>query len=75
MSSATTVTPVLPPRQLQVLRLVAQGLTDRQVGERLGISEETARNHLYRAGLKLGFHNRTHASVLALQYGLLEESA
>lgn len=62
----------LPTRQQQVLRLVAEGLTDRQVGERLGIAEGTARNHLYRAGLTLGFRNRTHAAVLAFEQGLLE---
>ncbi|WP_433731111.1 response regulator transcription factor [Actinoplanes sp. CA-051413] len=65
----------LPARQQQVLRLVAEGLTDRQVGERLGIAEGTARNHLYRAGQTLGFHTRTHAAVLAFEHGLLEAAA
>jgi DNA-binding CsgD family transcriptional regulator len=63
---------VLSERQQQVLRLVAEGLNDRQVGARLGIAEGTARNHLYRAGLILGSHHRAHAVHLARQQGLLD---
>ena len=62
----------LRPRQIEVLRLVSGGLTDRQAGEQLGISEGAARNHVYRASKLLGGRNRVHAVVLAHELGLLD---
>ncbi|NIH79157.1 helix-turn-helix transcriptional regulator [Amycolatopsis viridis] len=62
---------VLTPRERSVLELVAGGLTNRQVGERLYISEKTASVHLSRVMAKLGAGSRTEAVSLAHQRGLL----
>jgi DNA-binding CsgD family transcriptional regulator len=59
-------------REAEVLRLVALGLTNEQVGNVLGISWRTVKAHLYSAYRKLGARNRTHAVVLATFPELVE---
>jgi DNA-binding NarL/FixJ family response regulator len=59
----------LTERQLQILALVARGLTNRQVGEALGISELTVRNHMRAVLRKLHSRDRTQAVVTALSAG------
>ncbi len=61
----------LTPREHAVLELVAHGLTNRAVGERLFISEKTVSVHLSRAMAKLGASGRTEAVALAHSRGLL----
>ncbi len=61
----------LTPRELAVLELVAAGLTNRQVGERLYISQKTASVHLSRAMAKLGAANRTEVVSIAHDRGLI----
>ena len=70
-SADPTATPSRPvtERQLEVLTNVARGRTNRQIGEILGISEKTVRNHLRTISLKLSTSDRTHAVVLAIGYG------
>ncbi len=63
---------VLTPREQQVLSLVAEGLTNRQVGARLHISEKTASVHLSNLMGKLGASSRTEAVTLAHRKGLLQ---
>ncbi|MEV4312866.1 AAA family ATPase [Actinocrispum sp. NPDC049592] len=62
---------VLTPRELAVLELVARGLTNRQVGDRLYISQKTASVHLSRVMAKLGAANRTEVVSIAHDRGLL----
>jgi len=57
-------------RELEVLRLLAKGLSNREVGQQLGISENTVRNHVSRILDKLGAADRTQAVLLALERGL-----
>jgi DNA-binding CsgD family transcriptional regulator len=64
---------VLTPRELDVMRLVAAGLTNRQVGERLHISEKTASVHISHVLAKLDASGRTEAVSIALRRGLLSE--
>jgi DNA-binding NarL/FixJ family response regulator len=59
----------LTDRQLEVLGHVARGRTNRQVGELLGISERTVRNHLRTIGQRLSTTDRTHSVVLAIGHG------
>ena len=59
----------LTDRQLEILTNVAQGRTNRQIGELLGISEKTVRNHLRTIAHKLNTSDRTHAVVLAIGNG------
>lgn len=62
----------LSDRETQVLRLIAAGNTNKRVGQRLGISEETAKGHVKSILGKLGASDRTHAVTLALQRGVFE---
>jgi RNA polymerase sigma factor (sigma-70 family) len=59
-------TPRLTPRQRDLLRLVAAGYTNRQVGSRLGISQGTVRKHLENIYERLGVSNRIAAVNRAL---------
>ena len=55
----------MSPRELEVLRLVAQGLANKQIGRRLGISERTVKAHLGRVFRQLGVGDRTSAALWA----------
>ncbi|APR77017.1 Adenylate cyclase [Minicystis rosea] len=58
----------LSPRQRDVLRLVARGLANKEVGAALGISAETVRTHLTQVMARLGVENRTEAAALYLAH-------
>ena len=55
----------MSPRELEVLRLVATGLANKQIGRRLGISERTVKAHLGRVFRQLGVADRTSAALWA----------
>lgn len=61
----------LTPREREVLRLVADGATNTEVGARLGVSEETVKTFLGRIFLKLGVHRRAEAVAVAQRARLL----
>lgn len=61
----------LTPREVEVLRAVARGLSNAAVGHELFISETTVKTHLIRAFGKLGVNDRTHAVTVATDRGLL----
>ena len=65
---------VLTEREDEVLRLVAKGLTNRQVGERLFISAKTVSVHMSNVLSKLGVSGRAEAVAVAHQRGLIEAS-
>ncbi|CAM4278711.1 Protease production enhancer protein [Mycobacterium basiliense] len=60
----------LTAREVEVLRLVAQGRSNRDIAAELFIAEKTARNHIERVYAKLGVNNRTQASLAAIDRGL-----
>lgn len=60
-----------PPREIEVLCLVARGASNREIAAALVISEKTARNHVERSYAKIGVSNRIGASMYALQHGLV----
>jgi len=62
----------LTPREEQVLRLAATGLTHRQIASRLGIQAKTARNHLANLYDKLYIHSRAQAVLQAIRLGLID---
>lgn len=62
----------LTRREIEVLRLVAQGLSNREVARSLVISENTAANHVRSILLKTGCENRTRAAWYASTHGLLD---
>ncbi|MBO3742794.1 response regulator [Actinoplanes flavus] len=63
--------PALSAREAEVLRLVAAGLTNAEIGKRLFISEATVKTHLLRAFNKLDVADRTAAVTTAMRHGLL----
>ena len=62
--SATPDTAVLTPRQREILKLVCEGLSNAQIGERLFLTESTIKQHLRAAYKLLGVRNRTQAAKL-----------
>ena len=60
----------LTAREIEVLRLVAQGRSNREIAAELFIAEKTARNHVEHVYAKLGVNNRTQASLAAIDRGL-----
>jgi DNA-binding NarL/FixJ family response regulator len=69
--SARDATNTLSQRELEVLRLVAEGLVNKQIGGELGLSENTVKTHLARTMAKLGVHDRTSLVMRAVALGLL----
>jgi DNA-binding NarL/FixJ family response regulator len=61
----------LTAREIDVLRLVARGATNREIAARLFLSEGTVKNHLSRILARLGLRDRTHAAIYARDHGLL----
>ena len=55
----------LTEQQLRILRLLAEGLTNREIGARLYLAEKTVKNHVTRILAKLGVQRRTQAALLA----------
>jgi len=64
--------PKLTDRELEVLKLVAQGLTNREIADQLYISENTVKNHVRNILEKLHLHSRMEAVVYAVREKLLD---
>jgi DNA-binding NarL/FixJ family response regulator len=67
---ATLITGILTEREIEVLRLIANGLSNADIAGRLFLSEGTVRNHVSSVLAKLGVSDRTQAAVIAIQHGL-----
>jgi NarL family two-component system response regulator LiaR len=62
----------LTAREREVLRLMVEGLANKQIAQRLGIGEKTIKTHVSRVLAKLGVADRTQAAVLAIREGLVD---
>jgi DNA-binding NarL/FixJ family response regulator len=62
----------LTRREMQVLEALAEGLTNREIAERLHMSVDTERTHMMNILSKLGVHSRLQALLFAARYGLIE---
>ena len=67
---STLLTSKLTGREVEVLRLIAQGLANADIAEKLHLSEGTIRNHVSALFAKLDVSDRTQAAILAIRHGL-----
>lgn len=65
------VAPALSPREIDILRLVARGRTNREIAAQLYLSEGTVKNHVSRILSRLALRDRTQAALRARDLGLL----
>ncbi|MFG6402932.1 MULTISPECIES: response regulator [unclassified Microbacterium] len=68
--AAPASAPLLSKREIDVLKLVAEGLSNRAIGERLFLGEATVKTHLLHAFTKLDVRDRTRAVMRAMELGL-----
>ena len=63
--------PSLSPRELEILEMVAKGLTNKEIGRAIQVSHYTVRNHVRHIIAKLDVGDRTEATTVAIQQGIL----
>jgi len=63
--------PEMTPREIEVLRLIVKGKSNKEIGGELFITEETVKGHLKSIYTKLGVNDRTQAAIGALQHGIM----
>jgi len=68
---ARKMLPSLTPREVEVVRLIAQGMRNKEIGVALGISEETAKVHVKNILAKLNVNDRTAVIPVALRRGII----
>ena len=71
-ANARLAPPPLTERELEVIRALARGMSDRQIAQSLGISEKTVRNHTSNIYRKLHIFDRTQAVIYAVREGVID---
>ena len=69
-AAAATPFDALSPRELEILRGIAHGASNKEIGRNLGIAEATVKNHVQQVLRKLNVASRVHAAVIATEGGL-----
>jgi two-component system, NarL family, response regulator YdfI len=62
---------ILTPREIEVLRMIAEGLGNKEIASKLGISDHTVKFHISSTFAKLGASNRAEAVTLVIRHGLI----
>jgi len=63
---------LLTPREIDVLRLVAEGNANKEIAGKLSLTEETVKGHVKNILAKLGVNDRTHAVTIGLKRGIID---
>jgi two-component system, NarL family, response regulator YdfI len=63
--------PILSPREIKILRMIAEGLGNKEIASKLGISDHTVKFHISSIFAKLGAANRAEAVTLGIRQGLI----
>jgi NarL family two-component system response regulator YdfI len=63
--------PILSPREIEILRMIAEGLGNKEIASKLGISDHTVKFHISSIFAKLGAANRAEAVTLGIRQGLI----
>jgi DNA-binding NarL/FixJ family response regulator len=63
---------ILTPREIDILRLVAAGNANKEIGAQLSMTEETVKSHMRNIFAKLGAKDRTHALAIGIKRGIIE---
>src|SRR5579863_10245939 len=71
--SAVPTLTALTDRDIEILRYVAAGMSNKEIAEKLAYAEKTVKNYLSLIFQKLGIRDRTQAAIFALRQGLLPE--
>ncbi|RIK47238.1 MAG: DNA-binding response regulator [Chloroflexi bacterium] len=72
-AGASPAAPVLPPHQFSVLRLMAGGFSNREIAERLYLSENTVKGYVQEVLRRLGARNRLDAVMIAVRNGWIQQ--
>jgi DNA-binding NarL/FixJ family response regulator len=70
-ASPSTILAELTPRESQILRLIAGGFANKEIGAKISLSEKTVKNYISRMFVKLNVSARTQAAVFAIQSGMV----
>jgi DNA-binding NarL/FixJ family response regulator len=73
VSTSRKIHPCSDEREVEVLRLIAEGLNNSEIAERLFISEATVKTHINNIFSKADLRDRAQAVVYAIRHGLAEE--
>jgi DNA-binding NarL/FixJ family response regulator len=63
---------ILTPREIDVLRLIAEGNANKEIAGKLSVTEETVKGHVKNILAKLGVNDRTHAVSIGLKRGIID---
>jgi DNA-binding NarL/FixJ family response regulator len=72
--AAADESPALTEREREVVRLIAEGLTNREIGQTIFVSESTVKFHVRNVMRKLDVHHRAEVAYVASRRGLLEDA-